>query len=147
VDLGPSMLQFTTPQRGFSFQHNGPLDLRMNQRQQRTAASIVNQSSAEHLQQIIREYGEEPHARSITNRIVEARKTAPIETTQQLVAVIESVKHRKPTDKIHPATKTFQALRIAVNGELENLHQFAFDAFDSLVEGGRLVVISFHSLE
>ena len=147
VDLGPSMLQFTSPQRGFSFQQNGPLDMRMDQRQELNAASIINQSSAEHLLQIIRDYGEEPAARAITNRIIQTRKQNPIYTTGELVQVIESVKRRKPTDKIHPATKTFQALRIAVNGELENLDQFAFDAFDSLVEGGRFVVISFHSLE
>jgi 16S rRNA (cytosine1402-N4)-methyltransferase len=147
VDLGPSMLQFTKPERGFSFQQSGPLDMRMDRRQTLTAASIINQSSAEHLLQIIRDYGEEIQARPIVNRIMEARKRSPIQTTEELVKVIESVKRRKPTDRIHPATKTFQALRIAVNSELENLDQFAFDAFDSLVEGGRLVVISFHSLE
>ena len=147
VDLGPSMLQFTSPQRGFSFQQDGPLDMRMDQRQSLTAASIVNHSSAEELLKIIQKYGEEPAARAIIRKIVEERRRAPIETTGELVRVIESVKHRKPNDKIHPATKTFQALRIAVNGELDVLDKFVFDAFDSLAQWGRLTFISFHSLE
>jgi 16S rRNA (cytosine1402-N4)-methyltransferase len=147
VDLGPSMLQFTSSNRGFSFQQEGPLDMRMDQRQELTAASLVNNSSAGQLLKIIREYGEEPAASAITRRILEERKKASIETTGALARIIESVKRRKPTDKIHPATKTFQALRIAVNGELEGLDQFAFDAFDSLAQNGRLTVISFHSLE
>jgi 16S rRNA (cytosine1402-N4)-methyltransferase len=147
VDLGPSMLQFTSPERGFSFQQNGPLDMRMDRGQKLTAASLVNQSSAEQLQKIIQDYGEEPAARAIARKILEVREKTPIESTQDLVKVIESVKHRKPKDKIHPATKTFQALRIAVNSELKNLEQFVFDAFDALAGSGRLVVISFHSLE
>jgi len=147
VDLGPSMLQFTSPQRGFSFQQDGPLDMRMDQRQELTAASLVNRSSEEQLLKMIREYGEEPAARAITRKIIEERKKSSIETTGELVRVIESAKHRKPADKIHPATKTFQALRIAVNSELGGLDQFVFDAFDSLAQSGRLTVISFHSLE
>jgi 16S rRNA (cytosine1402-N4)-methyltransferase len=147
VDLGPSMLQFTSAERGFSFQQDGPLDMRMDRRQTVTASSLLNQSSAEELLKIIRMYGEESAASAITKRIIEERKKAILETTSQLVRVIESVKWRKPGDKIHPATKTFQALRIAVNTELEQLDQFVFDAFDSLTSNGRLVVISFHSLE
>jgi 16S rRNA (cytosine1402-N4)-methyltransferase len=147
VDLGPSMLQFTSPERGFSFQKEGPLDMRMDRRQTLRAESILNHSSADQLLQIIRKYGEEPAARAITRKIIEERKKSPIQTTTQLAAIIESVKKRRPGDKIHPATKTFQALRIAVNGELEELDKFVFDAFDSLAAGGRIVVIGFHSLE
>ena len=147
VDLGPSMLQFTSAERGFSFQQDGPLDMRMDRRQTITASSLLNQSSAEELLKIIRFYGEESAASAITRRIIEERKNAAFETTSQLVRVIESVKRRKPGDKIHPATKTFQALRIAVSDELGQLDQFVFDAFDSLASNGRLVVISFHSLE
>jgi 16S rRNA (cytosine1402-N4)-methyltransferase len=147
VDLGPSMLQFTSPERGFSFLQDGPLDMRMDRRQTRTAGSIVNHSSSEELLRIIRGYGEEPAARAITNRIIAERKVNALESTLQLVRLIESVKPRRPADKIHPATKTFQALRIAVNHELEGLDQFIFDAFDTLAFNARFVVISFQSLE
>ncbi|MCI0602697.1 16S rRNA (cytosine(1402)-N(4))-methyltransferase RsmH [bacterium] len=147
VDLGPSMLQFTSAERGFSFQKEGPLDMRMDRRQTLTAEWILNHFSGEQLLKLIREYGEEPSARAITTRILEERKKSPIQTTAQLTAIIESVKKRRPGDKIHPATKTFQALRIAVNGELEGLDKFVFDAFDSLAPAGRMVAIGFHSLE
>ena len=147
VDLGPSMLQFNTANRGFSFQKEGPLDMRMDRRQELTAESIINQATADQLLRIIRQYGEEPAARAITRKIIEERKKSPITTTIQLAALIESVKKRRPADRIHPATKTFQALRIAVNRELEGLDTFLFDAFDSLSPEGRLVLIGFHSLE
>jgi 16S rRNA (cytosine1402-N4)-methyltransferase len=147
VDLGPSMLQFTSAERGFSFQKEGPLDMRMDRRQTLTAESIINQAAPEQLIQLIQQYGEEPYARAITRRIVEQRSQEPITTTTRLAAIIEGVKRRKPGDKIHPATKTFQALRIAVNTELDGLDQFIFDAFDSLTIQGRLVIIGFHSLE
>jgi 16S rRNA (cytosine1402-N4)-methyltransferase len=147
VDLGPSMLQFTSADRGFSFQKEGPLDMRMDRRQTVTAQSILNLSSSEQLLRIIREYGEEPAARAITKKIIEVRKKSPIQTTTELAGIIESVKKRRPGDKIHPATRTFQALRIAVNSELEGLDKFVFDAFDSLATGGRMAVIGFHSLE
>lgn len=147
VDLGPSMLHFTTPERGFSFQREGLLDMRMDRRQTLTAEWLVNHAPVDQLAQILKEYGEEPAARAIARKIVEHRKQQPITTTTQLASIIESVKKRRPTDKIHPATKTFQALRIAVNSELEGIDQFAFDAFDSLAVDGRFVVIGFHSLE
>ena len=147
VDLGPSMLHFTSPERGFSFQQEGPLDMRMDRRQTLTAGWLIHHAPAEKLTEIIRNYGEETSARAIVRKIVEQRKHAPIQTTTQLASLIESVKKRKPGDKIHPATKTFQALRIAVNSELENLDQFVFDAFDALASEGRFVVIGFHSLE
>lgn len=147
VDLGPSMLQFTSAERGFSFQREGPLDMRMDRRQTVSAESIVNHAPLEQLSRIIKEYGEEPSARRIARAIVEERKNGPITTTVRLAEVIERVKRRRPGDRIHPATKTFQALRIAVNRELEGLDQFAFDAFDALALEGRFVVIGFHSLE
>ncbi len=147
ADLGPSLLQFTSPERGFSFQEDGPLDMRMDQHQDLTAGQIVNQSSAAELRRILKEFGEENSASAIANRIVNVRQKNPIHTTTELARLIESVKPRRHTDRIHPATKTFQALRIAVNRELEGLDQFLFDAFDALAAQGRLVVISFHSLE
>jgi 16S rRNA (cytosine1402-N4)-methyltransferase len=147
VDLGPSMLQFTSAERGFSFQREGPLDMRMDRRQTVSAESIVNHAPLEQLSRIIKEYGEEPAARRIARAIVEERTNGPITTTVRLAEVIERVKRRRPGDRIHPATKTFQALRIAVNRELEGLDQFAFDAFDALALEGRFVVIGFHSLE
>jgi 16S rRNA (cytosine1402-N4)-methyltransferase len=150
VDFGPSMLQFSTAERGFSFQQEGPLDMRMDRSAssaEPTAADLVNQSSFDDLRRILRTYGEETAASKIAKRIVETRAERPISTTTQLREIVESVAPRKRDQKIHPATKTFQALRIAVNHELENLDQFLFDAFDALQIHGRLVVISFHSLE
>jgi 16S rRNA (cytosine1402-N4)-methyltransferase len=119
----------------------------MDRRQTLTAEWIINNAPSENLSQIIRDYGEERDARRITRAIIEERARGPITTTTQLARIIERVKKRKPGDRIHPATKTFQALRIAVNSELEGLDQFAFDAFDALAPEGRFVVIGFHSLE
>jgi len=147
ADLGPSMLQFTTPERGFSFQWNGPLDMRMDQSQTETAEQIVNRSSVSELTEILRHFGEEKFAGRIARTIVRERTKSPIEKTDQLRKMIEQAVPRNRDQKIHPATKTFQALRIAVNKELENLDQFVFDAFDTLADGGRLVIIAFHSLE
>lgn len=147
ADLGTSMLQFTSAERGFSFQQNGPLDMRMDRSQETTAELIVNTATARELTDILRSYGEERFAKNIARRIVEERARSPIRTTEQLRKVIEAAAPRRHDQKIHPATKTFQALRIAVNRELEEMDTFLFDVFDSLVDGGRLVIISFHSLE
>jgi len=147
ADLGPSMLQFTTAQRGFSFQLNGPLDMRMDQSQPETAEQIVTRSSVSELTEILRTYGEEKFAGRIARAIVRERAKARIQTTDQLRQIVERTVPGNRSQKIHPATKTFQALRIAVNRELENLDQFVFDAFDTLADGGRLVIIAFHSLE
>jgi 16S rRNA (cytosine1402-N4)-methyltransferase len=147
ADFGPSMLQFSTPERGFSFQSEGPLDMRMNQDEGETAAEVIASADEKELRHILQEFGEDPNASRIARKIISSREEAPIETTSQLRALVESVVRRKKDQKIHPATRTFQALRIAVNHELENLDSFIFDAFDSLEEGGRLVLISFHSLE
>jgi 16S rRNA (cytosine1402-N4)-methyltransferase len=143
LDLGASSMQFDTPQRGFSFQHDAPLDMRFDPRAPRTAADIVNHYSERELADLIYEYGEERNARKIARAIVRAR---PLHTTRQLVAVIEAVSPRRG-ERLHPATRTFQALRIAVNDELEALKTALPQAVACLKPGGRLAVISFHSLE
>ncbi len=141
-DLGLSSLQLNGGGRGFSFQHDTPLDMRFNPEQRVSAADIVNTSSEAELAYIIRTYGEESCGYRIARRIVRER---PLKTTAELARVIEQVVPRK--GKIHPATKTFQALRIAVNHELENLEAALKQAVRLLGFEGRLVVISYHSLE
>lgn len=147
ADLGASMLQFSEADRGFSFQSEGPLDMRMDRSQDLTAEQIVNGASVEELTRVFREYGEEKGAYRIARRLVEERAKSPIRTTTQLSSLIRRITPQRFRETIHPATRVFQALRIAVNRELEGLDEFVFDAFDSLVNGGRLAVISFHSLE
>ncbi len=143
LDLGLSSMQLNEAGRGFSFQTNAPLDMRFSPDQETTAADIVNGYPEEELAGIIRLYGEESSARRIAGAIVAAR---PVETTFELVGIIEKVAGKRQ-GKIHPATKTFQALRIAVNKELEHLEQTLRQALDILGFEGRLVVISYHSLE
>lgn len=143
LDLGASSMQFDTPERGFSFQHDAPLDMRFDPHALQTAADIVNTYDERELANLIYEYGEERDARKIVRAIVKAR---PLRTTGELVAVIEAVSPRKG-NRLHPATRTFQALRIAVNGELTSLRETLPQAAASLRSGGRLAVISFHSLE
>ncbi|MBI2329331.1 MAG: 16S rRNA (cytosine(1402)-N(4))-methyltransferase RsmH [Chloroflexi bacterium] len=142
-DLGLSSLQLNGKSRGFSFQHDAPLDMRLNPDQELTAADIVNTYSETELARLIKTYGEESHSRRIAGRIVQVR---PIKTTLQLARIIEQVSGGK-RGRIHPATKTFQALRISVNRELENLEAALKQAVDLLGFEGRLVVISYHSLE
>ena len=142
-DLGLSSLQLSDHHRGFSFQEEGPLDMRLSPDQQITAADIINQSSEAELADIIRRYGEEGYSRQIARGIVKER---PIGTTIKLTKVIERASGGRK-GKIHPATKTFQALRIAVNHELDNLKSTLKQAVNLLGFGGRLVVISYHSLE
>ena len=145
LDLGVSSLQLDAPERGFSFQRDEPLDMRMDPSSPETAADIVNTYSEEELASIIREYGEERRARVIARAIVARR---PIHTTRQLVDAIEQAVGRGRERQIHPATLTFQALRIAVNRELDSLVAVLPQAHGLLDRvGGRLVVISFHSLE
>jgi 16S rRNA (cytosine1402-N4)-methyltransferase len=145
LDLGVSSHQLDEPTRGFSLQSDGPLDMRMDDRQPRTAADLVNTLGGEELERIFRTYGEEPSARRIAARIVRERITRPFSTTAQLAATVESVVPRH--SRVHPATRAFQALRIAVNRELEVL-EIALEKFSArLAPGGRLAVISFHSLE
>ena len=149
ADLGISSYQLDTPERGFSFRFtdDSPLDMRMNRAETTTAAELVNQLSERELADLIFTYGEERASRRIAHRIVQTRIKTPIRTTRQLADLVIAAIHQKGHWKIHPATKTFQALRIAVNRELEGLEQFVADAIDLLTVDGRLVVITFHSLE
>jgi 16S rRNA (cytosine1402-N4)-methyltransferase len=148
ADLGVSSLQLDRPERGFSFRFKGPLDMRMGG-SERTAADIVNQSSEAELEEIIKGYGEEWQARRIARTIVNARREAPIETTADLRAVIDRAKggRRDREGRVDPATRVFQALRIAVNDELAGLEAFLDQAVRLLDGDGRLVIISYHSLE
>jgi 16S rRNA (cytosine1402-N4)-methyltransferase len=143
LDLGASSMQFDTPERGFSFQQDAPLDMRFGPHVSQTAADIVNSYSERELANLIYEYGEERDSRKIARALVRAR---PIHTTRELVAAIESVSPRRG-ERVHPATRTFQALRIAVNQELASIEEVLPQAVASLRSGGRLAVISFHSLE
>ncbi len=142
-DLGLSSLQLERPESGFSFQTDAPLDMRFGPDQQLTAAQLVNEAHEEDLYHIIRDYGEEPAARRIVRSIIKSR---PIATTLQLARLIERATGGV-RGRIHPATKTFQALRIAVNNELANLEAALGQATNLLATGGRLAVISYHSLE
>ncbi len=142
ADLGISSPHIDNASRGFAFAQDGPLDMRMDQRQTRTAAIIVNSYAVDDLIRIIKQYGEEPRARTVARAIVQAR---PLETTQQLADVIRSVMPKG--SKTNPSTKTFQALRIAVNDELELLRLSLPLWFQLLAPGGRIGIISFHSLE
>ena len=146
LDIGVSSMQIDEAARGFSFLRDGPLDMRMAQ-SGASAADAVNTLPQETLSNIIYVFGEEPKARAIARAIVEARKAAPITTTHGLVKAIERATGRPRPDKIHPATRTFQALRIHVNGELDELVEALHAAERMLPEGGRLVVVTFHSLE
>lgn len=142
-DLGVSSPQLDVAERGFSFQADGPLDMRMDTREPLTAADLVNERSLDELTQIFREYGDEPQARRFARVITEDR---PFTTTKQLADLIERVSPRAGR-KAHPATKIFQALRIAVNDEIGCVERGLQAAFEVLKPGGRLAVITFHSLE
>jgi 16S rRNA (cytosine1402-N4)-methyltransferase len=146
LDLGVSSPQLDEATRGFSFRHDGPLDMRMDNSQGLTAAEWLAQIAEADLVQILFKYGEERFARRIARAIVQERSQAPINRTQQLAELIERVVPSRERRK-HPATRTFQAIRIALNHELDELQQILTDALQVLAPGGRLVVISFHSLE
>lgn len=148
IDLGVSSVQLDTPNRGFSFRFDAPLDMRMNTSFGVTAEDIINEYTADELLKIFREYGEEHQAFRYVNRIIEKREKQRITSTRELAEIIEkSTSIPKHAQKIHPATKIFQALRIAVNGELEALSLGLEVGFELLRKGGRIAVISFHSLE
>ena len=148
LDLGVSSYQLKTADRGFSILADAPLDMRMNQRDGLNAYDLVNNLSEKELEKIIRDYGEEIAARRVVRAISARRKEAPIETTGELAEIVTGAIPRPlKKRKIHPATKTFQALRIAVNDELANLHKSINDGIDVLKRKGRFSVISFHSLE
>lgn len=147
-DFGVSSPQLDDPSRGFSFQREGPLDMRMDQTIGNTAADLVNRSPEHELADIIFQYGEERYARRIARAIVQERKRRPVETTGALVSIIvRSVPVSYRHGRIHCATRTFQALRIAVNHELDFLESSLRDATEVLASGGRICAISFHSLE
>jgi len=148
LDLGLSSLQLDASGRGFSFKGSEPLDMRMDQRQTTTAAELVNEASEEELADIFFYYGEEYQARRIAQWIVEARRKERIVSTDQLVALVDqAIPKRFHPKKIHVATKVFQALRIAVNRELDSLERILADGATLLAPGARFCVISFHSLE
>jgi 16S rRNA (cytosine1402-N4)-methyltransferase len=146
MDLGLSSRQLAQADRGFSFSSPGPLDMRFDTSQGETAADLVNELSESELAAIIRDYGEEPRARAVARVIVAARTNAPITTTDELATIVARVAQRSASG-IHPATRTFQALRIAVNHELDHLTIALRDALELLAPGGRLAIIAFHSLE
>ena len=153
LDLGLSSHQIESPERGFSFKAKARLDMRMDRRQSLDAYRVVNTFPVTELERIFREYGEEPLARRIALAIDAARRRKAIETTWKLAEIVMSVARKGKSrsaqgrSRIHPATRTFQALRIAVNQELENLATFLENAYEMLLSNGRIVVISFHSLE
>jgi 16S rRNA (cytosine1402-N4)-methyltransferase len=147
ADLGVSSLQFDAPGRGFSFQRDEPLDMRMDRSSGQTAADLVAQASERELADVIFEYGEERFSRRIARKLVEARATEPVVTTGRLAALVRQAVPVRGYSRIDPATRTFQALRIWVNRELDGLDRFFIALAQRLKAGARLVVISFHSLE
>lgn len=149
ADLGVSSFQIDEADRGFSFMKDGPLDMRMDQTSGMSAADIVNEYSADELSRIFREYGEEKFARNIAVNIVKARAEKPIGTTSELVEIVKRSIPAKFRENSHKncATRVFQSLRIETNGELEGLYETLASVVDRLRPGGRLCVISFHSLE
>ncbi|PIR17657.1 MAG: 16S rRNA (cytosine(1402)-N(4))-methyltransferase [Deltaproteobacteria bacterium CG11_big_fil_rev_8_21_14_0_20_49_13] len=148
LDLGVSSCQFDKAAKGFSFSKEGPLDMRMDKGSERTASDMVNNYSGRELEEIFKTYGEEKFARRIATKIIEKRNQKVLESTRELeeicfVAYPPNLRH----GRVHPATKVFQALRIVVNSELENLERFLKSAPHALNEGGKIVVVSYHSLE
>lgn len=148
LDLGVSSHQLDTPERGFSYNREAPLDMRMDRTSPLTAADVVNTYSRENLIRILRDYGEERFAPRIADRIVSVREQSPIVTTTQLAeTVVRAMPGKARHEQQHPARRTFQAIRIEVNGELTGLQRAVEDACSLLRPGGRLVIITFHSLE
>jgi|TARA_B100002003_G_scaffold7510_1_gene6639 16S rRNA (cytosine1402-N4)-methyltransferase len=143
-DLGVSSRQLDTAERGFSFRQEAPLDMRFDIESRTTAADIVNRYSERDLEAIIRDLGEEPRARAVARAIVRNRR---IETTTELARVVTGALNYPAHSRVHPATRTFQALRMAVNSELENLEQGLLGAIETLQKGGRLVTLTYHSIE
>jgi len=136
-----------TAERGFSFRLEGPLDMRMDRRQKLTAAELVNRLPYAELRTMIRDFGEDPQASRIARAIDQARREAPIFSTTELADLIAAALPQRGPQRIHPATRTFQALRIAVNDEISGIYDFVCETARLLAPGGRLAVISFHSLE
>lgn len=149
ADLGVSSMQLDDPERGFSFQRDAPLDMRMDTAEETDSAAMLLEKLTEtEIADMIYEYGEERHSRRIARRIVAARESGePVKTTKQLADLVRRSVPRRRNERVHPATKTFQAVRIKVNGELDILERFIRDSVESLKPGGKLVMITFHSLE
>ena len=148
ADLGMSSFQIDSSQRGFSFIRDEPLDMRMDPRLRFTAYDLVNEMSVDEISKVLKVYGEERWSRRIAKRIVRTREEKPISTSAELANVVyEAIPRKFHPVRIHPATKTFQAFRIAVNHELDNIEEFIAKAIPLLKPGGRIVIISFHSLE
>jgi len=148
ADLGMSSFQIDSSERGFSFIRDEHLDMRMDLRLRFTAYDLVNEMSVDEISKVLKVYGEERWSRRIAKRIVQTRKEKPISTSAELAKVVyEAIPNKFHPTRIHPATKTFQAFRIAVNHELDNIEKFIGKAIPFLKSGGRIVVISFHSLE
>jgi 16S rRNA (cytosine1402-N4)-methyltransferase len=149
LDLGLSSFQLADAGRGFGFRAGGPLDMRFDPSRGEPASALLARLDEKALTECLRRFGEEPHARRIARAIVDARRAGPIETAEQLASVVEQAVPRRPgpRGRIHPATRVFQALRIAVNGELDALEAVLAASLDVLRPGGRLVVLSYHSLE
>jgi len=146
ADLGVSSMQLDSAERGFSFRRSGPLDMRMDRTSARTAADLVNELGQGELASVLRRFGDERYAGRIARAIVTARRDKRLRTTDQLAQIVSAAIPRAP-ERIHPATRTFQAIRIAVNDELNGLYEFVVGAARLLAPGGRLVIITFHSLE
>jgi 16S rRNA (cytosine1402-N4)-methyltransferase len=149
LDLGLSSFQLADTERGFGFRAGGPLDMRFDPTRGEPASALLARLDEAEMVDLFRRYGEEPHARRIARAIVDGRRVEPIETAEQLAALVERAVPRRPgpRGRIHPATRVFQALRIAVNGELEALEVALAASLEILGPGGRLVVLSYHSLE
>lgn len=147
LDLGVSSYQLDEGERGFSYMKNAKLDMRMDKSQELTAEYVVNKYTEEELAKIIYEYGEERFSRRIAKSICEYRKNKQIDTTTELVEIIEKSVPKLKNSKGHPAKRTFQAIRIEVNNEIKPLYNTVMDSIDCLKEGGRLCIITFHSLE
>jgi len=147
LDLGVSSHQLLSPERGFSFQGDAPLDMRMDRTHRQTAADLVNNLPEEQLSDLIRRFGEERYARRIAAAIARVRSQGDITRCSQLAEIVKRAIRARGPQRIHPATRTFQALRIAVNSELEGLEALLVESVGFLKPGGRMVAISFHSLE
>lgn len=145
LDLGVSSPQLDSAERGFSFMHDGPLDMRMNNQEGLSAAQWIQEVDVDTLAEVIKDYGEERHAKRIARAIAAARQAEPIETTRQLASIVAGVVRGRPGH--HPATRTFQAIRIFINRELDSLEALLNELTEVLAPGGRMAVISFHSLE